>query len=79
MKKKYAILPGYVFSRSDGDRHFITAKQLIQLYGVNPAECIEVGEGVDWTGFIPLSPRDDGDYSLPDPKCNDLTAAADGG
>lgn len=38
--KKYIVYPGYVDSKSDNDRHFITARQLINLYGVNPKECI---------------------------------------
>lgn len=37
---KYLIKPGYVNSRSDGDEHYIGYAKLIQLYRVNPKECL---------------------------------------
>lgn len=37
---KYVVHGGYVTSRSDGDEHFIGFRQLCDLYGINPAECI---------------------------------------
>lgn len=66
----YAIHPGYIYSRADGDRHFITGKELIRLYGVNPRECIIVDydEIVEMRGnnemFIHLYPRSSGNYEL---------------
>jgi len=42
MTIRYILRPGTVTSRTDGDRHFITAGQLARLYGVNPAECLVV-------------------------------------
>lgn len=39
--KKYAVVPGYTRS-SGGQRHFINFGALTWLYGVNPAECIEM-------------------------------------
>lgn len=40
--KKYAVAPGWVTSVNDGQRHWIGFGALTWLYGVNPAECIEV-------------------------------------
>lgn len=40
MAKKYAVAPGYVKSKSDSDVHFVSAKSLINLYHVNPRDCI---------------------------------------
>jgi hypothetical protein len=39
-KVKYILYPGNVKSVNDGDWHFITYGQLIRLYGLAPAECI---------------------------------------
>jgi hypothetical protein len=36
---KYLVMPGWVYS-ADGDEHWITASQLIKLYGVKPSECL---------------------------------------
>ncbi len=47
MKTKYVICPGYVTSKNDGQRHYISAKQLMRLYGVNPLECV-IYEPVHW-------------------------------
>ncbi len=66
--KKYVICPGWVESQTDGDRHFIGAARLMQLYGVSPAECFVERA---WPfrplpeGLIPLGPRYRGDYTLP--------------
>lgn len=69
---KYVIHPGYIFSRNDGEKHFVSGKQLIRLYKVHPTECImyrynpvvlqkleELSEKVEH-----LYPRNDGKYSL---------------
>jgi len=40
--KKYALHPGYVRSKFDGDEHFITAGQLAHLHGVPMQECVVV-------------------------------------
>jgi hypothetical protein len=39
--KKYAVCPGYTRS-SGGQRHYINFGALTWLYGVNPAECVEM-------------------------------------
>lgn len=74
---KYVLCPGYITSKTDGQRHYITAPQLMKLYGVRPKECV-VHIPQDWwersdyeraakshEGLIWLAPRYDGDYTLP--------------
>jgi hypothetical protein len=75
MNRKYLIIPGYVISKSDGDRHYVSGMELIRLYGVDRDECVIVPYG--WpkrrggmseqyiNSLIHLEPRLDGDYSLP--------------
>ena len=65
--RKYLVMPMEVISENDGDTHFITAGQLMKLYGVPPKECLVyndklIGHVID--GLIKLTPRADGDYSL---------------
>ena len=66
---KYMLHPGWVQSQSDGDRHYISAQQLCDLYGVNISQCeIYKNEpGVkysvdEWKRFKHLRPRYDGKY-----------------
>lgn len=65
-KIKFVICPGYRQSASDDQWHYINARKLISLYGVNPAECIifkqEGLEGIKLDGCIWLYPRYNGDY-----------------
>lgn len=76
MKKKYALYPSDVISQNDGQRHYITARRLCELYGVDPNECMiaplsrrgSIAAGYDpkfIASLIPLRPRYDGHYSLP--------------
>lgn len=63
-----------VKSRSDSDIHFISAEQLIRLYGVDRRDCIiDTERGGQWALGHPKSeleklkhlyPRQDGDYRL---------------
>jgi hypothetical protein len=69
---KYVVHPGFVTSCNDGQEHYITARDLVRLYGVNPAECGAVWPddpsaivGCDMTTLVHLYPRNDGDYKLP--------------
>jgi len=66
--KKYVICPGWIVSQNDGDRHFITAQQLIRLYGVNPKECIvrrERDNVLPWHKELKwLRPKYNGDYQI---------------
>lgn len=67
---KYAIHPGYVTSRNDGETHFISSAQLMHLYKVNPAECVVASRGrPHWhihdgcaNNLKHLYPRSDGRY-----------------
>jgi hypothetical protein len=47
--KKYALHPGFVKSRTDGDRHYISAKYLAFLYGVDMRECEIYSPGPNWS------------------------------
>ncbi len=38
--KKYLLVPDYVWSDTDDDRHWISAAQLVRLYGVPLSECL---------------------------------------
>lgn len=40
--KKYAVVPGYITSVNDGQKHWIGFGALTWLYGVRPSECIKV-------------------------------------
>lgn len=75
-EKKYAVHPGYVISKNDGQRHFVNARQLRYLYQVMPEDCVTVNnadyldpskrEFIEFAGgLIPLRPRRDGNYTLP--------------
>lgn len=72
MQIKYAVYPGQVTSRNDGDRHVISAGKLMELYGVCPSECIVMQSKEKepcphgrTAGLTPLFPRYDGHYHLP--------------
>jgi hypothetical protein len=69
MKYKYLVLSGTVVSRTDGDIHIMTCKQLMELYKVKPSECL-CNPDLRWVrreelaGLIYLHPRYDGNYDL---------------
>lgn len=73
---KYLVLPGYVASHRDNDRHFITAERLMKLYKVDPMDCLVAYEydgtgkyyGIDVSNLIKLRPQHSGNYKLPDKK-----------
>jgi len=66
--KKYVVYPGFVRSRSDGDRHYVTSDMLMRLYKVRRAECMIIlppdrekdykllVEKAERMGLIPLYP-----------------------
>ena len=78
MKPKYVICPGFVTSKTDGQRHYVGPYELMRLYGVDPKDC-DIYEPTPWwpgsvsvwrpdeehKGLIRLHPRYDGDYKLP--------------
>lgn len=65
--KKYVIIPGYVTSKSDGQKHFISSTQLLMLYGVSPNECVFYDRRMrgSYDHLIALTPRHNGDYTIP--------------
>lgn len=70
--KKYAIHPGYVYSKSDGDEHYVGFRDLVRLYRVKSSECFEWDNahamGRKYDDYIHLVPQSDGDYRLPTEK-----------
>ena len=70
--KKYIVIGGYVQSKSDGDRYYINAIRLCELYKVNPMECYlleskDPAYEMRQKGLPDLSvlrPSYSGDYSL---------------
>ena len=66
----YAIHPGFIISKNDGERHYISALELINLYK------LKLGEYIIWDDNLPqtylgknlddyfhLYPRFDGNYN----------------
>jgi hypothetical protein len=65
--KKYVLLPRRVYSKNDGQLHFISARMLISLYKVNPDDCVVYDPSMTPSFLkdkIPLPPRYDGNYDL---------------
>jgi hypothetical protein len=81
MTAKYALHPGPVTSKSDGDRHFIDARTLARLYRVSPCDCVLVPweaprpglererelllERIERMGLVHLYPSHSGNYTPP--------------
>ena len=67
-KIKYILCPEYTYSLRDGERHYITAEMLVNLYGVDRSECVTIPRNLrGWRapfGAKHLYPRRDGHYSL---------------
>lgn len=65
-------------SKNDGQYHYITARQLAYLYGVRLEDCeihldlknqplsLQLRQEEREAGLIRLTPRYNGDYTLPD-------------
>lgn len=64
--KAYVLVPGYVYSRYDNDRHYINARKLSRLYRV-PMErcevCLDISHLPRYKNLIQLHPREDGAYA----------------
>jgi len=83
MKPKYLIWPGHVRSKFDKQLHYISARQIAELYRVNPRECVFVSEhtqvdkltglpyGLKKGELIELYPDRSGRYQLPKPQQED--------
>lgn len=73
---RLVLVPGWVISRHDGDSHFITARQLAELYHVPFDKCVVWNPNQG--GYRPtiadviLTPRKDGDYTIPQAACDIL-------
>lgn len=73
---RFAVYPGTVTSKTDGDVHFISFMQLCRLYRVHPSLCVDMSKNREVSKFagrvpelmqlIPLRPSYHGDYSLPE-------------
>lgn len=40
MMKKYVVIPDFVISKNDGQKHWVSADRLISLHSLNRNECI---------------------------------------
>lgn len=67
--KRYLCIGAFITSPHDGDRHFISARKLPDLYGVDPRDCSFIDTDrktpIDTSGYIPLYPDSTGEYKLP--------------
>lgn len=68
MNKKYLVIGDWVF-KNDGQRHYVSAKELVRLYGVDKKECVlfeknppDNPRNVEVGGLYILGPRYAGDY-----------------
>ena len=73
LNKLYALHPGYIYSRKDGQRHFVSMSQLVDLYQLRidevtmwDSEKPESFLAKKWGDYIHLFPREDGNYKLPE-------------
>jgi|688.fasta_scaffold701676_2 hypothetical protein len=69
-RPRYVLCPGWITSRNDGDRHYISAAKLAKCYDVNLRDCLiqlpkQKLYPEFYTGMVFLEPRLDGDYRLP--------------
>lgn len=70
--KKYLCIGGEIISKNDGQKHYVTAKQVASLYGVDFKECVFMDERdtlmrarrFGENSMLILRPREDGDYKL---------------
>jgi hypothetical protein len=65
--KKYIVFPGFVLSKNDKAKHYITANQLIKLYKVDINDCYILNDRSKIKSlhgiFMALRPKYDGDYN----------------
>lgn len=69
--KKYLVCPRYIISSTDGQIHHVTARELMRLYDVSPAECVVDDGRESYRSFssgrylnelIPIVPLNSGKY-----------------
>lgn len=62
---KFVVCPGYVYGKADGDRHFISAPKLADLYELKPGEWKEFqSRNIYPEDTVFLRPRSNGDYRI---------------
>ena len=73
MDKIYFCYGGHIISQNDGDRHFVTARQVAELYGLNIRQqnvklITQRAQEADANleNVVKLYPKSNGDYTLPD-------------
>ena len=63
MSRKYVLCPGYVVSQFDGQEHYVSDRELADLYGVKLQDCmLETDRTRTDDSVIYLRPRSNGDY-----------------
>ena len=67
---KFAVHPGEVVSAHDGQRHYISAGELVRLYELRGDEYVVWREpnsrGLNWGDFLHLYPSPSGRYGRPE-------------
>jgi hypothetical protein len=62
---RFVVWPGVVYSRTDGQGHWISGPELLRLHRVPKGARVVYGNARGWVNRpddIPLFPRDDGQY-----------------
>lgn len=65
---KYLVVPGYIESKNDSNRHYINANKLMRLYNVNPNDCLiykKESRGIDFKDYHVLGVDYQGKYQIP--------------
>ena len=63
MSRKYVLCPGYVRSQFDGQEHYVSERELADLYGVKLHDCmLETDRVRTDDSAIYLRHRSNGDY-----------------
>ena len=67
---KYVLCPGWFISKNDNEEHYVCAKDLSELYGVNLDDCLILND----TNYIFLNrannnlkfltPKENGEYEI---------------
>ena len=76
MKPRLVVQPGYITSATDGDKHFVSAGRLLQLYSIDKPYpwddliVVQVNRHQSYTpqvGDVRLTPDPSGKYKIPNP------------
>lgn len=65
---RYVLHPGWIYSKNDRQRQFISGSRLASLYKVSLRDCVygHRYEYKELPGDVHLHPRLNGDYTLPE-------------